>query len=289
MPITQEQREQRKHFLGSSDMAAVLGVSPWKTGYDVWLEKTGRLVDVEVEENPAMKAGNVFENGVLDAAEERYGHLLRNHRAVCPGTHIAANIDAVVEADRVPVEAKTVGLFWKTNEWWGDEGTDQVPDRVLIQCHVHLLCLGNGAEVCHVPAFIGGRGFVFFEVPKKEDLLKIIRERGERFWTEHVMANTPPKDSKASLEVVKRIRRQPESVANVDPALVDTWNDAKEAAKIADTAENDAKTAVLQALGEAEAGLCGELGAVIYFEQSRRAYEVKETTFRVLRHKTKGL
>ncbi len=41
MPITNRQRKLRQDHIGSSDMAAILGVDPWRTAYDVWLEKTG--------------------------------------------------------------------------------------------------------------------------------------------------------------------------------------------------------------------------------------------------------
>jgi len=41
MALTTEQREIRRRYLGSSDIAAIFGMSPWKSAYDVWLEKTG--------------------------------------------------------------------------------------------------------------------------------------------------------------------------------------------------------------------------------------------------------
>lgn len=43
MPITQKQREFRRSHIGSSDIAAILGKDPYKTAYDVWLDKTGQL------------------------------------------------------------------------------------------------------------------------------------------------------------------------------------------------------------------------------------------------------
>ena len=33
----------RRGGIGSSDIAAIIGLSPWATPYSVWAEKTGRL------------------------------------------------------------------------------------------------------------------------------------------------------------------------------------------------------------------------------------------------------
>lgn len=37
--------EWRKLGLGASDAPVVMGVSPWKTRHQLWLEKTGQKVD----------------------------------------------------------------------------------------------------------------------------------------------------------------------------------------------------------------------------------------------------
>ena len=300
MPITEEQRIARRNGIGSSDLAAIMGLSPWRTPYDVYLDKTGVLEDQE--SNPAMEAGNRFEDGVLDYAEDILGELKRNQTKPVSGTPIVVNTDAVVCNGLVPVEAKTVGLFHHTSEFWGDEGTDQVPDRVIIQSHAHMMAWDK--DICHVPAFIGGTGFKMFAVRRDHRIVKAIIEDSLKFW-ECVTGLTPPEGSTATLQVVKRVRRKPEHVANVDPELVSKWLEAKEAEKEAEAQAKEAQAALLTALGEAEAGMCGELGAVTYLQQTRRGidtaalkadhpeiyhkYYREGEPFRVLRHKKKGL
>lgn len=285
MPITEEQRKQRIHHLGSSDMAAILGVDRWKTPTDIYLEKKGRLT----EEPDAMikLAGSRFEDGVLDFAQDELGPLTRNVEREVAGTPIVAHIDAVVDASDEPVEVKTTGLFGPLFERWGDDHTDQVPERVIVQCHVHMLATDR--PICHVPAFIGGRGFVMFQVPRNEDLAEICRAAAVRFWTENVEADVPPEGVAASLNIIKRLRRTPEKVTDVDPETVRAWLDAKEAASGASKALDEAQAAVLTAMGDAEAALCGDLGAITYFKTNRSGFTVKPTTFRTLRHRKKGL
>jgi len=285
MPITEQQREARKHHVGSSDMAAILGLDPFKTAYDVWLEKKGRLVDRPPSE--VMKAGSRFEDGVLDFAEEQLGPLSRNVSKPVEGTPLATNIDALVKETEEPVEGKTVGLYGPVREWWGQERTDQVPDRVIVQSHVHMMAVS--AQVCHVAAFIGGRGFAMFAVPRNDKLVEIVRERATAFWHENVEADQPPEGSRASLEVVKLVRREAEKVVSIDPHIVENWLMANGVASDAIKAKKKAEAAVLEALGDAEAGLCGDLGAVTYLETQRKGYTAKATTFRTLRHRKKGL
>jgi len=69
--ITEEQLKQRENHVGSSDMAAIMGVDPWRSSADVWFEKTGKLK--EQAETEAMYLGNKLEGGVLDFAEEKLG------------------------------------------------------------------------------------------------------------------------------------------------------------------------------------------------------------------------
>jgi hypothetical protein len=65
--------------------------------------------------------------------------------------------------------------------------------------------------------------------------------------------------------------------------------DAKERLKAAEELEEQAKGAVLSALGDAEAGVCGELGAVTYYSQHRKETIQKACDFRVLHYQKKGL
>jgi len=303
MPITDEQREQRKTRLGSTDIAAILGVDHFKTAYDVYLEKTDKLEE-EKKVEEYKKAGNMFEDGILTYAEQQLGKLARNQFRKAEGLPIGSNIDAIVveplngEASAGdPVDAKTAGLYGPLVEEWGEEGTDQVPDRILIQGHVHMLC--TEADVCHIPTFLGGRGFKMFRINRDKEVIDLIKKSAIEFWDKHVLADVPPEDVLPNLELIKRIRREPESVVDVSDELVQKWLETKDALSIAKKADEEAKKAVLAALGTAEAGKCG-LGMATYLSQSRSGIDSKKlkeeqpeiakkyttlTSFRVLRFK----
>lgn len=282
MPIGTAQKIARQKHLGSSDMSAILGLDPRRNAYDVYLEKTGKLMPEP--ENQAMYAGTMFEDGILSHAESSLGKLIRNQyrSAKDKGLPLGANIDALLVKTGDPIEVKTAGLYGPLTEHWGDAGTDQVPDRVLIQTHVHMICTDK--ELCHVAAFLGGRGFQLFVVPRDQQVSDIISTEADSFWRNNVERDVPPTDLLPHAGVIKRVRRQPETIVQLDQSLIDYWLATKECLKEAKNADEQALTAILTALGDAEAGQC-ETGLFTYLEQTRAEYTVKASTYRVSRFK----
>lgn len=271
MPITAEQKVLRRESIGSSDMAALFGLDRFKTSYDVWLEKTGQLEDTE-DESAACYAGSRFEDGVLDFAEEQLGPLTRNMYMKVDNLPIAVNTDAVIKETSVPVEAKTAGLFGPVTDVWGDDGTDQVPERVIIQSHCHMMAWGQ--DECYVPAFIGGIGFRMYVIPRNTDIAKAIADRAIWFW-DMVKKRIAPPDSIPSINVIKRVRRTPNSITDVPEELVQEWLAAKEAAKIAEQIKDEAQAKLLTALGDCEGANCGSLGAITYMQQTARKLDAE--------------
>ena len=274
--------------MGSSDMAAVLGVSPFSTAYDIWLEKTGQLQ--EQPESEVQYTGNMLEDGVLNFAEDKLGKLERNVTCGHESEILRANVDALIVKSGEPVEAKTSSLFHYSNGDWGPDESDEVPDHIIIQTQVHMICTEQ--DICHVPALIGGRGLMMYHIPRQDQLVQSIIDEAARFWNENVLACVPPVDVYPSLEVVKRIRRQPKKSIDIKPTLLQSWINAKELAEEAEEIKDQAQAALLTALADAEQGNAGVLGAITYFEQSRKVYDYdKEITpfhlslYRVLRHK----
>jgi predicted phage-related endonuclease len=47
----------RTGYIGGSDAAAALGLSPWKTNVDLWEEKTGRKPAPDISNNAAVHCG----------------------------------------------------------------------------------------------------------------------------------------------------------------------------------------------------------------------------------------
>ena len=243
MPITAKQKQQRKPFIGSSDMAAIMGFDPFQNSYDVWLEKTDKLEPTK--ENKVMKRGHYLEPALLNFAEDTLGTLERNSAKlefIKPEYYLISHPDAIMlDGDRIfPVEAKSQGNCSK--ELWGDENTDQVPDRVIIQCHVHLICAET--KLCYIPAYLPYREFQMFHVIFDYDIAESIIEAAQHFWLQHVLKDIPPEDIVPNLAVIKRARKS-KTVSDMPIELWEKFQLAKSIAKEAKINQDKAQAELL--------------------------------------------
>ncbi len=269
MPITEEQRERRRMTLGSSDMAAVLGVDPFgRNAGDVFLEKTEDLKPLPAKQ--WLAAGNYFEDGLLDWATEKLGPLRRNQQGRDIISYLTANTDAVVISTEAPVEGKVYGLFGPLSEAWGDEGTDQVPAHVIIQAHVHMICTEGNTPKCHVPTFLCGRGFCMFEVEADEALCCYIRETAKQFWEENVIPKVAPSMSVPHIETLKRRKRVSGVRAAIPVGLIGEYELATADAKASKQHRDECHAALVAGLGGCEWGEDEDGRFATYLEQSAR-------------------
>lgn len=278
MAITEVQRAKRQQGMGSSDIAALFGVDPWKSSHDVWLEKTGKLDPLP--ENKHMRAGTIFEKAVLDWAAEGDDQ----HEGLGPLTQrgcerraadlpVLVHLDAICQVDRWPVEVKTSGLFGPLNPEWGEEWTDEVPLRTIVQCHAHMLGMNvENPQGCHVPTFLGGRGFCMYRVHRNEQIIEQIAESVDRFWRENVLGDRPP-ETLPSLETLKRVRRVPETSITVPSELHEKYESARQRRLAAKKEEDAAKAALWSAMGQCEAADIGD---------PAKWYEVREYESRTI-------
>lgn len=193
----------RRKGLGGSDVAAMLGLSKYKTPYQLWLDKTGRDTDDETSE-PAYW-GNVLEDIVAKEFAKRNNVKIQrvNDLIKHPTLEFAfANIDRAIVNPAISgtVRIKNGGLTTdqilecKTaSGWleklWGDD-VESIPDYYLTQCQWYL---GNTqAEVCHLAVLIGGQKFKQYSIKRDDELISILHDEASSFWHDHVLADLPP-------------------------------------------------------------------------------------------------
>lgn len=184
----------RQHGIGSSDAAAAVGLNPYKSPLELWLEKTGRgdrlpPVDANDEESP-LYWGTILEPIVAAHYTRRTGRRVRRINAVLqhPAPELAwmlANIDReVTGAPEVQIlECKTAGIhgarLWK-------EG---VPEYVQLQV-LHQLAV-TGKQAADVAVLIGGQHLEIHRIERDERLIARLIELERQFW-HYVTSDTPP-------------------------------------------------------------------------------------------------
>ena len=132
----------RKPYIGGSDVASVLGLSPWRTPYQLWAEKTGR--QVEEPKNPlSLELGSYEEDFVARKYAQLTGRTVRNFGyMVCDDeSHLCADIDRLVVPDGESIAAyredirTDVILECKTAQFVWDE---EAPAYYLTQLQTYM-------------------------------------------------------------------------------------------------------------------------------------------------------
>lgn len=254
--ITERQRKRHRNHLGSSDLAAILGLNPWMSGADVQQIK---LYGGSIPETEAMRIGSALERSVIDLAEPTIGKVTRKalERRV-PDSPILVHLDAITVDGGEPVEAKVVGAHAASD--WGDTGTDDVPHPVVVQAHGHMM--GCGAQNCWVVALIGGTRLGIYRVPFDGELADIIRSRASAWWQLHIVNRAPVTDHTPSLDVVRRIERIAGKTIPLDDSaerLALEYEQLRNVRLASEKAEDARKAELLAMLGDAEVGTfpCG--------------------------------
>jgi len=279
--ITDTQREQRRQHVGSSDSPAILGVSPYATAGDVYWSKLG----VEKPWRKEYDAGNYFEAAVLDHADKMIGIpiAVRDETFISKGGILAANVDGMT-TDGEPVEVKTVRFNSPVFDEWGDEGTDEIPRYVMVQAQHQLHCCD--ADTAYVVGLFSNFDTRTYVVKRHPTMIDMIVSRGEAFWRDHVEKRVPPPET-ASVEVLKRIPREPGKVASVPIELVRAACAARDDVKAASQKLEAAKAALIEAMGDGEIAESDGFRVSLAL-QSRKEYTVKPSEFRALNFRLKG-
>ena len=279
-PLSKEEwlAEKRK-FIGGSEAAKVCGVSPWGGLFDVWLFKTQGIVP---EETDRMYWGSKLEAAVIgrfaedhpDANVTPLHHVIFRHPKIdfmgCSPDGIAGD-----SKNRAIIEAKTTGVMQADR--WGDQGTDQIPAEVLVQCLHNMIVMD--AQICIIPLLIGGNEYRLYRVERSpetaETETKIIAAERD-FWERYIITGEePPMDgSEAATKYVKglfptNLSEDPEPANEAEAAAIAKLK-VQYLAKRAAGDAYDAQANELKRLIGDRAGLISADGKVTWKKQKDR-------------------
>jgi len=204
--LTEKQLKARKSGIGGSEVAAILGISPWKSAVDVYREKTESLpAQQELDINDPRYWGHAHEPQVIKAYEKSTGNTVKSVDTLFDKEHpfLMANIDGFTH-DRVVIEAKTTS----STKGWGDEGTDQIPQYYLTQV-AHYAYITDCKHVDIAVLFFGNR-FKLYRYERNEKLEQAIKAKLIDFWLNNVQKVIPPEPKTlADVNYLYKAREEP--------------------------------------------------------------------------------
>lgn len=199
--------EERRTGLGGSDAGAVLGVSPWATAHDVWLEKRGEGPPPQDPSEP-MYWGTALEAAVRRAYRERTGLKVHKPRSLIrhPERSWQLGHPDGLARDRV-VEIKVTG----SSGGWGEPGSDEVPPAYKAQVG-HYMDL-TGRRRADIIVLFGYKLEAEVFTVEWGRWIELMREELGDWWQRHIIAGEPPEvdGSEGAGRMVKHERLYAES------------------------------------------------------------------------------
>lgn len=252
----EEWLEIRRKGIGGSDVAALAGLSKYKSPFALYLEKTGEVKFDDVTSEAAY-FGNVLEDVVAKEFAIRTGLKVkkRNQMLRHPDhPFMMANLDRVIVGANEILECKTASEYLK-GEWEGDE----VPAAYLLQI-MHYMAV-TGADAAWIAVLIGGNKFVYKRVERDEELIAYLIDIERNFWENHILAGVAPEidGTEAAKSFLNQLYPEATVETSVDlshevDALVDALDVAKEEEKAAKKRITELENRIKMELGENECG-----------------------------------
>lgn len=207
--LTEDQIAKRKGTIGASEIAAIMGASPFSSPVDVWLQKTGRTAGFSG--NRATLAGQYLEAPILAMYADETQSVVVHPSVVWPSstqgmlTHpdlpfVSATPDGVsfpmrfagsdyssslAEEFGTLVDAKNVGFF--SGSHYADGA---MPDYYALQLVQQMAVTGIRRSCLAV--LIGGQEFVTRSVIWSAEAEQMVLDAASSFWFDYVMTDTPP-------------------------------------------------------------------------------------------------
>lgn len=250
----------RRQGIGASEIAAILGISPHDSPFSLWYRK---LHGWEIADTPEMEAGRRAEPMIADwfadqhperkvvecglfASDERPWQIATPDR-----WHFKTTPNGFGLGDIRVLECK-LAYDW---DGWGEPGTDEIP--VHFEAQVQWQMDVMGCDIGHVAAF-SHMHFREYVVRRSERTLRMMRERGERFW-QSLQDGEPPEldDHPATLSIIRQMN--PDIVdrkQEVPEKIVANWLRAKRMLRKAERLASKYSAQMRAHMGDAQHAVC---------------------------------
>lgn len=186
--ITEKQREERKLGIGGSDMPIIMGLSSYKTPYQLYLEKTEQIETAQ-EMNDLQYWGHQLEGIVRDEFSKRNNVLVESPDTVIHPFYpfLRGNVDGFIPDWNAVLEVKCSSGFMA--HAWGEDGSDVIPMPYLVQ--VAHYCSVMNADCAYIAVLIGGNDYREFKYTRDMELEEHVINAAKEFWN-CVQTKTPP-------------------------------------------------------------------------------------------------
>lgn len=179
----------RKAGIGGSDCAPAVGLSRWKSPFQLWSEKTNRITPTKAGE--AAYWGSVMEPILRNEFAKRTNlevHELPAFLRSIKYPFMLANIDGYVkneDGSYSVLEIKTANAYAAVQDW-----QNGLPIEYYTQV-MHYMAV-TGMSSAYVAVLLGGNQFDIQKIDRDEEMIQHIIQMEEHFWYEYMLKDVPP-------------------------------------------------------------------------------------------------
>lgn len=211
--ITKQQQEERRLGIGGSDMPIIMGLSSWKTPYQLYLEKVGI---VESTQDELQYWGNQLEGIVRDEFAKRHNVLVETPETITHPfyTFLRGNIDGFIPDYNAVLEVKCSSSYMSNQ--WGEDGSDVIPMQYLVQ--VAHYCAITNADKAYIAVLIGGNDYREYTYHRDAQIEEQVISAAKDFWY-CIQNKIPPAATKQIDLKLMYPKHAPEKVKTIAPEV----------------------------------------------------------------------
>jgi putative phage-type endonuclease len=267
--ITEQQREERRLGIGGSDMPIIMGLSSYKTPYQLYLEKVGEVTQPD-DMTELQYWGNQLEGIVRDEFAKRNNVIVETPETLVHPFHtfLRANIDGFIPSLNAILEVKCSSSFMSHE--WGEDGGDVIPMQYLVQ--VAHYCAVKNSDCAYIAVLIGGNDYREFKYTRDMDIENKIIEEAQKFW-KCVQDRTPPEPINQFDLRLMYPKHDPEKTKTINTPVAEqltTLSETRFKIKQLSEIEEKYKFNIMQFMKDAECLVDGEGKPIVSWKANKR-------------------
>ncbi|NYT19243.1 MAG: hypothetical protein GKC08_03000 [Methanosarcinales archaeon] len=192
---TDEWKELRLSKIGGSDIAKIMGVSPYGTAYTLWQEKVGL---VTIQETSAMRMGTETEEQIRSWYEKKTMDCYFP-RVIISETHSFA----MASLDGLSVDGKRIlECKYCNKEVFKQVQDGQIPIHYLYQCQWQLLCTPSAEGVHFICYNKALDDYACAIIQRDEKIIQDCVDKAQIFYENHIKTEIPPELSEDDYVII---------------------------------------------------------------------------------------
>ena len=249
-----EDIEDRRNYIGGSDVGVIMGVNPYKSRYTLWAEKVGLIEPEKIDDKEAVWWGRMTEELIAKRFCEKTGKKVQRSTmayGIRELPFLRGHVDRLVMKESAGLECKS------TDSWRFNYEDGEVPPWHYWQCVFYMATTGR--KRWYLATHQGNSKFYNIVILRNEQQIDEMLDACVEFW-KLVENGTPPEidDSESTAETLERMYPEENAgkIVNLEPqedtliALLELQSQEKNLKNLKTKYQNEIKAL----MGDAERG-----------------------------------